>query len=74
MENEIRSHLEELGLSGEQIDSVLPLLVDKKEVPPHGMPPSSVEDLRNLLLIEPDYKKRAAIAARIISINLERGY
>ncbi len=72
MENEIRGRLEELGLDQEQINELEPLL-EEREIP-EGELRAPVEDLKTQLSLETDWRKRAAIAARIISQHLEEGY
>ena len=72
MENEIRARLEELKLKPDQIDELMPLLVDRNEAPLEGVS-SSVDELRALLALETDYRKKASLAARIISVSLEEG-
>lgn len=71
--NDTISKLQEIGLTQTQIDDLMPLL-EKKAPPEEGVGPSSVEELRNIMLTETDYIKRAQLAARIISISLEEGY
>lgn len=72
MENEIRGRLEELGLDQEQINELEPLL-EEREIP-EGELRAPVEDLKTQFSLETDWRKRAAIAARIISQHLEEGY
>lgn len=71
--NDIRGHLEEIGLTQSQIDEVLPLLVDVNETPAEKEASRLLEEeLRSELVIEPDWRKRAAIAARLISLSLDK--
>ena len=69
---DIRSRLAEVGLTESQIDDVLPLL--KKEAHPEEIAPSSVQELRDKMDAEEDYVKRAALAAKIISLSLDGTY
>lgn len=70
--NIIRSRLEEIGLTQGQIDDVLPLLV--KEPSPEKEVVSSIQELKRQMSEEEDYTKRAAIAAKIISLSLDTEY
>lgn len=72
MENEIRAKLEELKLTTEQIDDLIPLLVEP--VPTEQEVPVSIQDLKSQMALEKDYVKRAALAAKIISLSLESEY
>ncbi len=73
MENDIRSRLEELKLTPEQIDEIIPLLIDTEKTPVTRVS-SSVDELRALMALETDYVKKASMAARIISLSLDEGY
>ena len=75
MENttDIRSRLAEVGLTESQIDDVLPLLIQKAPTE-ESEGPSFIEGLRRQMDAEEDYTKRAALAARIISLSLEGDY
>jgi len=70
--NGIRASLEELGLNTEQIDEVIPLIV--KRAAPEEASPSSVDDLKEQMREEEDCYKKAALAAKIISIRLDGDY
>jgi hypothetical protein len=74
MENttDIRGRLEEIGLSEDQINDVLPLLT--REASPEKEVPLSVQELRDKMDAEEDYTKRAALAAKIISLSLDSTY
>lgn len=72
MENDIRAKLEELKLTTEQIDDLIPLLVEP--VPTEQEVPVSIQGLKDQMALEKDYTKRAALAAKIISLSLDSEY
>lgn len=71
-ENEVRARLEDIGLNEEQIADVLPLVAT-----PHAEPAvesglrAAQEEMYQRIQDEPDWRKRAAMAARMISLTLE---
>jgi hypothetical protein len=71
--NEVRLKLEEAGVPAEKIDEVLHLFSEKStERHSEDMGnPSISSDLRTRLLDENDWRKRASIAARILSESLD---
>lgn len=70
-----RLRLEALGFDSEQIDEVLPLLGASNEEgsvnPTLLAPQTAIEQIRLQMVDEPDWKKRAAMAARIISLGFD---
>lgn len=71
MDNENISRLQELGLNQEQIDVLMVML---EKTPTHGEEvSSSIQDIKDQMKEEQDYTKRAAMAAKIISLSLEQG-
>lgn len=67
-----RERLEAIGLGTDAIDEVLPLVIEQK---PASGGLSALEKERQALTealpLQTDWRTRAAMAARIISINLE---
>lgn len=76
-EDEIKGliyHLEEIGASSDVIDEVVAALPNR---PPEGTKSPTSDDtalIKQQILSEPDWRKRASMAAGIISNNLDNGY
>lgn len=71
-ENDARTRLMEVGLSEDQINEVLPFIVQPKQQPAVSSGLSAaITSLEQSLVDEPDWRKRAATAARIISLRLD---
>lgn len=69
--DEIRARLEDIGLSAEQVDEVLPLLTKPEETPEPPASSSYSNDLREMAVIEEDPIRRAILMARAISRDLD---
>lgn len=72
-EEKIRQIIEQVDPKGELTQSMQEELIAVLKEVRQSIPVSvkSVEDLRRELVNENDWRKKASIAARIISINLE---
>lgn len=68
--NSIRTRLQEIGLNDEQVEEILPL-VGETERPAAGGSLPSTEELIIAMQNEPDWRKRASLAARLISNSIE---
>lgn len=66
----VRTRLQEIGLNDDQIEEVLPLLADQAGPADSGGPLPSSTTLTMALRDEPDWRKRAVLAAQIISASL----
>lgn len=67
---ELKAKLEDLEIEPELIEEA----VKRATVNPEKGNNETVADLKDKLLDENDWRKRAALRARIISFNLEEGY
>lgn len=63
-------YLEELGVSEDAMDAVMDVIKSKRPDPIRNTEVST-DDIRVRMLYEPDWRKRAQLAAMIISKNLE---
>uniref|UniRef100_A0A6M3LUY5 Uncharacterized protein n=1 Tax=viral metagenome TaxID=1070528 RepID=A0A6M3LUY5_9ZZZZ len=71
-EKDLREKLNELDLDADSIEEIVSSVKTPEEVIPE--PKSIVPDLEVALLYETDWKKRASLAARIISERYDKGY
>lgn len=68
----LSSTLENLGLTQEQITEAISALPDEKiEVPLPEKKELIIEDLKTRILTEKDWRKKASMSARIISLELD---
>lgn len=74
--NDIRSRLEELKISPDHIDDLIPLLTEERQPLDEEAALSVPEltDLRVQLALETDPIRRAVLAAKVISLQLDEGY
>jgi len=68
----VRIRLQEIGLNDDQIEEVLPLLSTEQTKPADdsGLL-SSTAELTIAIQNEPDWRKRAALSAKIISLSID---
>lgn len=68
----VRARLEEIGLKDDQIEEILPLLAAEEAKPADNSGlRSSLLDIHLAMQNEGDWRKRAALAAKIISLSTE---
>lgn len=70
-ETSVRSRLEEIGLNDEQIADVLPFIADVAHPADTSGVRATQEMIFEQLQHEPDWRKRASLAARLISISTD---
>ena len=75
-EHDARTRLSSIGLDDEMIEEVLPLVARPAEptVDTGGLLATRRFELDTQMDQEPDWRKRAALAARKISLSTEEGY
>jgi len=67
----IKRILEDSGLDESQIEDVVKIAGKGRTIPDDNLKKIKELDLRTSLSLETDWKKRAVLAAKIISLNLE---
>lgn len=74
--SELKLELQEAGVPEDTIDGLMTRITLNENIEKHGrsLRRETVADLQEKLLEETDWRKKASIAARIISLNIESGY
>lgn len=77
-EDTIRIKMEELGLQQEMVNEIMNLILDSKQAELH--PPFLANEallveeknrIKDQIMVESDWKKRASLTAKLISMDLE---